>query len=175
VHDEPRRRNAWLSAASTGQRRSAKGKPYPASTKETFRASPGSRDATRRPTASSSTRTARSLGAVRHRGRSDRGRPVRGSFGCAPGGPAGEGCPHFAGKSELDLAPRLDILIASSSEAVAAGGGGGATAPFCVAGLVDELNLILCPAVDGAKEGTSVFDSTDAETDRRAPVSGDDV
>ena len=33
-----------------------------------------------------------------------------------------------------------------------------------------ELNLILCPAVDGAKGAPSVFDSTDAEADRRAPV-----
>jgi hypothetical protein len=36
--------------------------------------------------------------------------------------------------------------------------------------LVDELNLILCPAVDGAKGAPSVFDSTDAEADHRAPV-----
>jgi hypothetical protein len=36
--------------------------------------------------------------------------------------------------------------------------------------LVDELNLSLCPAVDGAKGAPSVFDSTDAEGDRRAPV-----
>jgi riboflavin biosynthesis pyrimidine reductase len=36
--------------------------------------------------------------------------------------------------------------------------------------LVDELNLILCPAVDGAKGAPSVFDSPDAEADHRAPV-----
>jgi riboflavin biosynthesis pyrimidine reductase len=36
--------------------------------------------------------------------------------------------------------------------------------------LVDELNLILCPAVDGAKGAPSVFDSPEAETDERAPV-----
>jgi riboflavin biosynthesis pyrimidine reductase len=50
-------------------------------------------------------------------------------------------------------------------------GGGGTNGAFLRAGLVDELNLILCPAVDGAKGAPSVFDSTDAETDRRAPVS----
>ena len=49
-------------------------------------------------------------------------------------------------------------------------GGGGANGAFLRAGLVDELNLILCPAVDGAKGAPSVFDSTDAEADRRAPV-----
>jgi hypothetical protein len=44
------------------------------------------------------------------------------------------------------------------------------TGAFLRAGLVDELNLILCPAVDGAKGAPSVFDSTDAEADRRARV-----
>jgi riboflavin biosynthesis pyrimidine reductase len=38
------------------------------------------------------------------------------------------------------------------------------------AGLVDDLDLILRPAVDGAKGAPSVFDSTDAEADRRAPL-----
>ena len=49
-------------------------------------------------------------------------------------------------------------------------GGGGANGAFLRAGLVDELNLILCPAVDRAKGAPSVFDSTDAEADRGAPV-----
>ena len=34
----------------------------------------------------------------------------------------------------------------------------------------DELNLVIVPAVDGAKGAPSVFDSTEAETDQRAPV-----
>ena len=49
-------------------------------------------------------------------------------------------------------------------------GGGGANGAFLRAGLVDELNLVLCPAVDGAKGAPSVFDSTEAEADQRAPV-----
>jgi riboflavin biosynthesis pyrimidine reductase len=49
-------------------------------------------------------------------------------------------------------------------------GGGGANGGFLRAGLVDELNLILCPAVDGAKGAPSVFDSPEAETNQRAPV-----
>jgi riboflavin biosynthesis pyrimidine reductase len=49
-------------------------------------------------------------------------------------------------------------------------GGGGANGAFLGAGLVDELNLIPCPAVDGAKGAPSVFDSTEADTDQRAPV-----
>jgi hypothetical protein len=36
--------------------------------------------------------------------------------------------------------------------------------------LVGEFNLIVCPAVDGAKGAPSVFDSTEAEADQRAPV-----
>ena len=49
-------------------------------------------------------------------------------------------------------------------------GGGGANGAFLRAGLVDELNLILCPAIDGAKGAPSVFDSTDVETNLRAPL-----
>ena len=49
-------------------------------------------------------------------------------------------------------------------------GGGGANGAFLRAGLVDELNLVLYPAVDGAKGAPSVFDSTEAESDRRAPI-----
>jgi riboflavin biosynthesis pyrimidine reductase len=49
-------------------------------------------------------------------------------------------------------------------------GGGGANGAFLRAGLVDDFNLIVCPAVDGAKGAPSVFDSTEAETDHRAPV-----
>jgi riboflavin biosynthesis pyrimidine reductase len=38
------------------------------------------------------------------------------------------------------------------------------------AGLVDELHLIVCPAIDGTKGAPSVFDSTEAEAEQRAPV-----
>jgi riboflavin biosynthesis pyrimidine reductase len=77
----------------------------------------------------------------------------------------------FAGKSELDLALALDILNRELGvKRLLLEGGGGANGAFLCAGLVDELNLILCPAVDGAKGAPSVFDSSDAEGDRRAPV-----
>jgi riboflavin biosynthesis pyrimidine reductase len=84
----------------------------------------------------------------------------------------GEGVSYiFAGKSELDLALALDILNRELGvKRLLLEGGGGANGAFLRAGLVDELNLILCPAVDGAKGAPSVFDSTDAEADRRAPV-----
>ena len=84
----------------------------------------------------------------------------------------GEGVSYiFAGKSELDLALALDILNRELGvKRLLLEGGGGANGAFLRAGLVDELNLILCPAVDGAKGAPSVFDSTDAEADGRAPV-----
>jgi riboflavin biosynthesis pyrimidine reductase len=77
----------------------------------------------------------------------------------------------FAGKSKLDLALALDILNRELGvKRLLLEGGGGANGAFLRAGLVDELNLVICPAVDGAKGAPSVFDSTEAETDHRAPV-----
>jgi riboflavin biosynthesis pyrimidine reductase len=77
----------------------------------------------------------------------------------------------FAGSSDLDLALTLDILNRELGvKRLLLEGGGGANGAFLRAGLVDELHLILCPAVDGAKGAPSVFDSADTETDCRAPV-----
>jgi len=77
----------------------------------------------------------------------------------------------FAGQSALDLGLTLDILNRELGiKRLLLEGGGGANGAFLRAGLVDELNLILCPVVDGAKGAPSVFDSTEAETDQRAPV-----
>ena len=49
-------------------------------------------------------------------------------------------------------------------------GGGAANGAFLRAGLVDEISLILCPAVDGAKGAPSVFDSGESEAGRPAPI-----
>ncbi len=77
----------------------------------------------------------------------------------------------FAGQSELDLARVLDILAQELGvKRLLLEGGGGANGAFLRAGLVDEFNLVLCPAVDGAKGAPSVFDSTEAESGVRAPV-----
>jgi riboflavin biosynthesis pyrimidine reductase len=63
----------------------------------------------------------------------------------------------FAGKSQIDLALTLDILNRELGvKRLLLEGGGGANGAFLRAGLIDELNLIICPAV--------------AEADRRAPV-----
>src|SRR5246500_3525091 len=77
----------------------------------------------------------------------------------------------FAGKSELDLALALDILNRELGvKRLLLEGGGGANGAFLRAGLIDELNLVIVPAVDGAKGAPSVFESSEAESDRRAPV-----
>src|SRR5215475_12296785 len=77
----------------------------------------------------------------------------------------------FAGKSQLDLALTLDVLNRELGvKRLLLEGGGGANGAFLRAGLIDELSLILCPAVDGVKGAPAVFDSTDAETGQRAPL-----
>lgn len=77
----------------------------------------------------------------------------------------------FAGKSELDLTLLLDILRRDLGiERLLLEGGGGVNGSFLRAGLIDELNLILCPVIDGAKGAPSVFDSAEDESDQRAPV-----
>ncbi len=84
----------------------------------------------------------------------------------------GEGVSYiFAGASQLDLALTLEILNRELGvKRLLLEGGGGANGAFLRAGLVDELYLVICPAVDGAKGAPSVFDSSDAEAGQRAPV-----
>jgi len=77
----------------------------------------------------------------------------------------------FAGQSQLDLALTLDVLNRELGvKRLLLEGGGGANGAFLRSGLVDELDLILCPAVDGAKGAPSVFDSAQTEADHRAPL-----
>jgi riboflavin biosynthesis pyrimidine reductase len=77
----------------------------------------------------------------------------------------------FAGKTQLDLGLALDILNRELGiKRLLLEGGGGANGAFLRAGLVDEISLILCPAVDGAKGAPSVFDSSEAEAGQPAPV-----
>jgi riboflavin biosynthesis pyrimidine reductase len=171
VHDQLEG-DAWLVGRVTGQE-FAKGKSYPASTKETFPREPWL-----------VRRDAKAYGVVLDAhgkiawGRSDIGgdpivvvlsETVTDSH---LAGLRSEGVSYiFAGKSEIDLALALDILNRELGvKRLLLEGGGGANGAFLRAGLVDEFNLILCPAVDGAKGAPSVFDSSDAEADQRAPV-----
>jgi riboflavin biosynthesis pyrimidine reductase len=171
VHDELAG-EAWLVGRVTGQE-FAKGKSYPTATAETFPRQPwfASRDA-------------KAYGVVLDAhgkicwGRSDiGGDPIvvvltEAVSDAHLAGLRGEGVSYvFAGKFELDLALALDSLNRELGvKRLLLEGGGGANGAFLRAGLVDELNLILCPAVDGAKGAPSVFDSPDAESDQRAPV-----
>ena len=171
VHDELAG-DAWLVGRVTGQE-FAKGEPYPAWTKERFPREPWF-----------ARRDAKAYGVVLDArgkiawGRSDiGGDPIvvvltEAVADAHLAGLRGDGVSYFfAGKSELDLALALDILHRELGvKRLLLEGGGGTNGAFLRAGLIDELNLVLCPAVDGAKGAPCVFDSTEAETDHRAPV-----
>ena len=169
VHDELAG-DAWLVGRVTGQE-FAKGKPYPASTEESFPRQPWF-----------ARRDAKAYGVVLD-GKIAWGRAEIGGDPIVVvltemvadahlAGLRSEGVSYFfAGKSELDLALALDILHRELGvKRLLLEGGGGTNGAFLRAGLIDELNLVLCPAVDGAKGAPSVFDSTEAEADHRAPV-----
>ena len=171
VHDELKG-DAWLVGRVTGSE-FAKGKPYPASTTEIF-----PREAW------FARRDAGAYGVVLDAhgkigwGRSDiGGDPIvvvltEQVSDAHLAGLRGEGVSYvFAGKSEIDLALTLEILNRELGvKRLLLEGGGGANGAFLRAGLIDELYLILCPTVDGAKGAPAVFDSTEAEAGQRAPV-----
>jgi riboflavin biosynthesis pyrimidine reductase len=171
IHDELAG-DAWLIGRVTGSE-FAKGKPYPPSTDKTFPREPWF-----------ARRDAKAYGVVLDShgkigwGRSDiGGDPIvvvltEQVSDAHLAGLRSENVSYvFAGKSELDLALVLEVLNRELGvKRLLLEGGGGANGAFLRAGLVDELNLVICPAVDGAKGAPSVFDSPEAESDRRAPV-----
>lgn len=171
VHDELGG-DAWLVGRVTGQE-FAKGQPYAAATTETFPRQPYFAH-----------RDAKAWGVVLDAhgkigwGRSDiGGDPIVAVLTEAVpdahlAGLRREGVSYiFAGKSELDLALALEVLNRELGvKRLLLEGGGGTNGAFLRAGLIDEFNLVLCPAVDGGRGAPSVFDSTEAEKDQRAPV-----
>lgn len=77
----------------------------------------------------------------------------------------------FAGSKELDLAGLLETLNRELGvKRVLLEGGGVANGAFLRAGLVDEVSLVICPAIDGAKGAPSLFDSSYADANREAPL-----
>ncbi|WP_152046975.1 dihydrofolate reductase family protein [Aureimonas psammosilenae] len=79
----------------------------------------------------------------------------------------------FAGKDEIDLALLLAKLEAALGvKRLLLEGGGGVNGSFLRAGLVDEISLVVCPAVDGAKGAPAVFDSSDEMEGATAGVRG---
>src|SRR5262249_11502491 len=163
--------DAWLIGRVTGQE-FEKGKGYPASTNKTFPREAGV-----------SRRDATAYGLLLDAngkiawGRSDIGGDpivVVLSKRVADAHLAGlrdEGVSYiFAGEAELDLALALEIVNRELGvKRLLLEGGGGASGAFLRAGLVDEISLILCPAVDGAKGAPSVFDSAES-AGQPAPV-----
>ena len=77
----------------------------------------------------------------------------------------------FAGERELDLGLALEILNRELGiERLLLEGGGGSNGAFLRAGLIDEISLAICPAVDGAKGAPSIFDSSDRDAGVPAPL-----
>jgi riboflavin biosynthesis pyrimidine reductase len=77
----------------------------------------------------------------------------------------------FAGERALDLAAALEFLNRELGvKRLLVEGGGLNNGAFLRAGLIDEISLAICPAVDGSNGAPSVFDSTDEDAELRAPV-----
>jgi riboflavin biosynthesis pyrimidine reductase len=77
----------------------------------------------------------------------------------------------FAGERELDLAAALEFLNRELGvKRLLVEGGGGNNGSFLRAGLIDEISVAIVPVVDGSKGAPSVFDSSAAEAELRAPL-----
>ncbi len=77
----------------------------------------------------------------------------------------------FAGEQELDLGLTLEILnLKLELEHLLLEGGGGSNGAFLRAGLIDEISLAICPAVDGATGAPSIFDPSDKDAGVAAPI-----
>jgi riboflavin biosynthesis pyrimidine reductase len=77
----------------------------------------------------------------------------------------------FAGERALDLGLALEILNRELGlERLLLEGGGSSNGAFLRAGLIDEISLAICPAIDGARGAPSIFDSSNAEAGIAAPI-----
>lgn len=77
----------------------------------------------------------------------------------------GEGISYiFAGKTEVDLALAFETLSRDLGiRNLLIEGGGGANGAVLRAGLLDELSLVISPAIDGSSGAPTVFNSGDAD------------
>jgi riboflavin biosynthesis pyrimidine reductase len=170
VHDEIGC-DAWVVGRTTG-REFAKRESYPAQTSETFPRKHWF-----------ATRDAKAYGVVLDAhgkvafGRSDiGGDPIVAVLAkkvsdAHLAGLRSEGISYiFAGENELDLALALDILNRELGvKRLLVEGGGTTNGSFLRAGLIDEIHLVLNPAVDGTKGAPSAFDSP-YEGPNKAPL-----
>lgn len=70
----------------------------------------------------------------------------------------------FAGATEIDLAGALETLNRELGIGhLMLEGGGGANGALLRAGLVDEISLVISPAIDGSTGAPTVFNSGDAD------------
>lgn len=77
----------------------------------------------------------------------------------------------FAGACELDLALALDILNRELGiKRLEVNGGGITNGAFLRAGLIDEISVVVFPAVDGVRGSASVFDMGEAEAGTAAAL-----
>ena len=77
----------------------------------------------------------------------------------------------FAGDEELDLGSALEILNRELGiERLLLEGGGGSNGSFLRAGLIDEISVAICPAIDGATGAPSIFDSSEEDAGIAAPI-----
>jgi riboflavin biosynthesis pyrimidine reductase len=75
----------------------------------------------------------------------------------------------FAGETKLDLHLVVEILTRELGvKRLLIEGGGTTNGSFLRAGLLEEINLVLCPTVDGTRGAPSAFDGE--EGDIRAPL-----
>ncbi len=76
----------------------------------------------------------------------------------------------FAGETELDLSLTLEILNRELGvKRLLLEGGGGANGAFLRAGLIDEISLVVCPAVDGERARRASSTRVKSWWDRRLP------
>ncbi len=77
----------------------------------------------------------------------------------------------FAGARNLDLGLAVDILNRELGiKRLEVNGGGVTNGAFLRAGLIDEISVVIFPAVDGVKGSASVFDSGEDETGTAATL-----
>jgi riboflavin biosynthesis pyrimidine reductase len=77
----------------------------------------------------------------------------------------------FAGEQKLDLERVLETLNRELGvKRLLLEGGGTINGEFLRAGLVDEISVAICPAVDGARGAPSLFDSRERDAEVRAPL-----
>jgi riboflavin biosynthesis pyrimidine reductase len=77
----------------------------------------------------------------------------------------------FAGRTSLDLAEALGTLARELCvNRLLLQGGGVTNGAFLQAGLIDEISLVLFPAVDGTNSAPTIFDSGNAGRRQVSPV-----